>query len=270
MFLAPSLAGITVFVLVPFLGVILRAFSQAMGGQFVGFENFFTVWKNEAFRLAVKNTTRFIVTCIPLLMVFSLGTALMLYDWKEGSGLYKTTILLPMAIPVASVVLLWKLVFWPQGLLNQFLAIFGMQAQDFMGQKSAFTVLVVTYIWKNMGYGMILWLAGLGGIALELYEAAKVDGAGAIQRFIYITIPELKNTAFLVIVLSVLNSFRVFREAYLIAGDYPNESIYMLQHLFNNWFTSLDIQKMSAASVMLETIVLLPFFVFHIDKGRRR
>ena len=105
---------------------------------------------------------------------------------------------------------------------------------------------------------MMLWLAGLNAIPQELYEAARVDGAGSWQCFCCITLPGLKGTAFLTAVLSVINSFKVFREAYLVAGDYPHESIYMLQHLFNNWFVSLDIQKMSAASVMVEAALLIP------------
>ena len=105
---------------------------------------------------------------------------------------------------------------------------------------------------------MVLWVAGLAAISDELYEAARVDGAGIVARFLYVTLPGLSKTAFLVVSLSVFNSFKVFREAYLIAGEYPHESIYMLQHLFNHWFVTLDIQKMSAASVLLLLVVALP------------
>ena len=176
----------------------------------------------------------------------------------RGGNVYKTSILLPMAIPVASVVLLWKLLFYPQGLLGQLAGLVGLAGQDWLNQPSAFGILVVTYIWKNTGYDMMLWLAGLNAIPQELHEAARVDGAGPWQCFCFITLPGLKGTAFLTAVLSIINSFKVFREAYLVAGDYPHESIYMLQHLFNNWFVSLDIQKMSAASVMVEAAVLIP------------
>ncbi len=256
LFLAPSLAGTAVFVLLPFLDVVRRSFTEPVGGGLVGLENFRQVLENKAFRLAMKNTLRFMVCCIPLLMGVSLLTALFVRGAADKSGLFKTTLLLPMAIPVASVVYLWKLVFHPLGLLNQLPWLAAGTRVDYMGQQSAFYVLVFTYIWKNNGYDMILWLAGLDGIAGELYEAAQVDGAGAWQKFRYITAPGLKGTAFLAAVLSVMNSFKVFREAYLISGDYPHESIYMLQHLLNNWFVSMDIQKMSAASVLLEGGVL--------------
>ena len=112
---------------------------------------------------------------------------------------------------------------------------------DFMGTEAAFWVLVFTYVWKNAGYDMILWLAGLDGISADLYEAASVDGANAWQKFFYITLPNLLPTLTLVSVLSLLNSFKAFREAFLVGGNYPHESMYLLQHLFNNWFLSLDL-----------------------------
>ena len=98
---------------------------------------------------------------------------------------------------------------------------------------------------------MILWMTGIAGIEKEQYEAARVEGAGEFTCFYYITLPQLKETAFVTALLSFVNGFRVFREAYFLSGDYPHESIYMLQHLFNNWFVSLDIQKLTAAAVLL-------------------
>ena len=265
LFLAPSLTGTAVFILIPFADMTVRSFRQAVGGRFVGLANFRLVLESQAFLLAVFNTLRFILVCIPVLMAFSLCIAVMIQSCTgqalpadRRGNFYKTSILLPMAIPVASVVLLWKLLFYPQGLLGQLAGLLGMAGKDWLNQPSAFVILVATYIWKNTGYDMMLWLAGLNAIPQELYEAARVDGAGPWQCFCRITLPGLKGTAFLTAVLSVINSFKVFREAYLVAGDYPHESIYMLQHLFNNWFVSLDIQKMSAASVMVEAAVLIP------------
>jgi multiple sugar transport system permease protein len=126
-----------------------------------------------------------------------------------------------------------------------------------MNTGSAFQVLVFSYIWRNTGYNMILWLAGLSDIPSSLYEAAKMDGAGAYARLWYITLPELLPAIYVTVALSIVNSFKVFREAYLIAGNYPDESIYMLQHIFNNWFLTLDLQKMCAAAVMMAAAILL-------------
>ena len=114
-----------------------------------------------------------------------------------------------------------------------------------MGSSAAFWVLIFTYLWRNNGYDMLLWLAGLETIPRPLYEAAAVDGATPFQTFVFITLPNLLPTVVLTTILSLVNSFKVFREAYLVAGNYPQESIYLLQHLFNNWFLSLDIGKLS-------------------------
>ncbi len=104
---------------------------------------------------------------------------------------------------------------------------------------------------------MVLWLSGLSAINPALYEAAQIDGAGSIRRFVRITFPNLMPTLFTITVLSLLNSFKVFREAYLIAGSYPNDSIYMLQHLFNNWYGNLDVDKMCAGAVMMALFVFV-------------
>lgn len=257
-FLLPSLTGTAVFILLPYADVVRRSFYEATGGRFVGIENYATVLHNSAFRMASVNTLRFLAVCVPLLVLVSLLSSVLIAGLKGGGTVFKTSLLVPLAIPVASIVLLWKLFVHPQGLVNQITAFFGMAGRDWMNGETAFGVLVFTYLWKNLGYDVVLWVTGLSAIPDELYEAARVDGAGILARFFFITLPGLSKTAFLVVSLSVFNSFKVFREAYLIAGDYPDKSIYMLQHLFNNWFVTLDIQKMSAASVILLLAVALP------------
>ena len=104
---------------------------------------------------------------------------------------------------------------------------------------------------------MILWLAGMDGISKALYEAAEVDGANAFQQFRYITLPGLVPTMMMVSVLSLLNTFKVFREAYLVAGRYPHDSIYLLQHLFNNWFLDLDLGRLTAGAVLMAAVLLV-------------
>ena len=162
-----------------------------------------------------------------------------------------------MAIPVASIVLLWRVIFHRNGLLNGILALWDAAPVDWIGSAAFFGVLVFAYLWKNFGYDMVLWLSGISAINPALYEAAQIDGAGSIKRFVKITLPNLMPTLFTVTVLSLLNSFKVFREAYLIAGSYPDDSIYMLQHLFNNWFSDLDVDKMCAGAVMMASLVFI-------------
>lgn len=257
LFIAPSLAGVLIFVLIPFTDVLRRSFCEAMSGKFVGFKNYAAVLRNEAFILAAGNTLKFAAICISLLIMISLIVASILYSTKGSVDLFKTTFLIPMAVPVASVVLLWKVLFHESGLISSFIVKAGGQSVDFMNTDRAFYVLVISYLWKNMGYDMVLWLAGLSNISPSLYEAASIDGAGPIRQFFCITLPMLKSTFFTIAVLSLLNSFKVFREAYLIAGDYPHTSMYMLQHLFNNWFTALDIDKLCAGAVITAIIIFV-------------
>jgi multiple sugar transport system permease protein len=256
-FLLPSLAGIGVFFLIPFVDTIRRSFYDVRGVNFIGLQSYTSVLANPAFRLAAANTARFVAICIPLLMAVSLGTALLVRAIRPFGKVFKTTFLLPMAVPVASIVLLWQVLFNQGGLANTVLETFGLAPVNFMGSGSAFWVLVFTYLWKNTGYNMILWLAGLDSISDTLYEAAHVDGASKLQSFRYVTLPCLIPTFGVVAILSLLYSFRVFREAYLVAGAYPHDSMYLLQHLFNNWFQNLDISRLSAAATMMAGVLLV-------------
>lgn len=251
----PSLLGTAVFVLVPFADVVRRSFCNGTGTAFVGTENYCTVLENEAFRLAAGNTVRFLAVCIPLLLALSFGAALLVYSSRRGRQLVKAAFLMPMAVPVAAVVLFWRLVFDRAGMLNQALSLFGIPGADWMHTDCAFFVLVFVYLWRNLGYDMVLWLAGLAGIPENLYEAARMDGAGAWQIFRCLTLPMMLPCLFLTGVLSLINGFKVYREAWLISGNYPQDSIYMLQHVFNNWFLRLDIQKMTAAAVLTALVI---------------
>ena len=257
LFLAPSLFVVSVMVLLPLLDAFRRSFFLAVSSRFVGLQNYISVLGNSAFKLAAGNTAKFIAVCMPLLLVISLSVALMLTAFQEKHGIFKTSFLVPMAIPVASIVLLWRVIFHRNGLLNGILALWDAAPVDWIGSAASFGVLVFAYLWKNFWYDMVLWLSGISAINPALYEAAQIDGAGSIKRFVKITLPNLMPTLFTVTVLSLLNSFKVFREAYLIAGSYPDDSIYMLQHLFNNWFSNLDVDKMCAGAVMMASLVFI-------------
>lgn len=249
--LAPSLTGVAVFYLIPFAEVIRRSFTDAPGRRFVGLANYQSVLSNSAFRTAASNTARFLCVCIPALLILSLGMALLTRAAGRYGRLYQTSFLLPLAIPVASIVLLWNVLFSQTGLINAMLQALGAQPVDFMGTGAAFWVLIATYLWKNSGYDMVLWAAGLDRIPAAQYEAAAVDGANGWQTFRWITWPGLAPTLGLTALLSLINSFKVFREAYLVAGQYPHESMYLLQHLFNNWFLNLELGRITAAAVLI-------------------
>lgn len=256
-FILPSFLGVSIFVLLPFLDVVRRSFVTAVNETWVGLANYRMVLKNSAFRLAAGNTLRFVGVCIPVLVVLSLLIAVFLYNSGKNADFLKSAFLIPMAIPVASVVLLWKVLFHGQGMLSGLMDKLGFMPVDWMNTKYAFWVLVFSYIWKNLGYDIILWIAGLSAIPSSIYEAARVDGAGNVRIFFLITIPNLLPTLYTITVLSFLNSFKVFREGYLVAGDYPHESMYLLQHTFNNWFRDLSFDKIAAGAVLVAIVILI-------------
>lgn len=257
LFIVPSFVGVLVFWLVPYMDVIRRSFFSAVTGEFTGIKNYETIFKNQAFLLAGANTLRFFGICIPILVLLSLTIAVLLTRQKKYMQGLKTMFLLPMAIPVVSVVLLWRLLFHSHGLLNHLLDILSVSSIDWMNTGASFYVLVVSYLWRNLGYDIVLWVAGITSIPEVLYEAARVDGAGEWKCFTSITLPNLLPSLFTIVVLSLLNGFKVFREAYLVAGDYPQEKMYLLQHLFNNWYRDLAVDKMSAAAVVTGTVILI-------------
>lgn len=256
-FLLPNLLGVLYFALLPMLQVLVRSFQSAIGDRWVGLQNYLAVANNPAFRIAASNTARFTLVCIPLLVTLSLALAIALHALPGVGGSLRSAFLMPMAVPAASVVLVWKILFHKNGLINSLFFSLGGDTADWMGSGLAFWMLVISYLWKNLGYTVVLWTAGLAGIPESIYEAAQVDGANAWQTFLHITLPNLRGSAYTIGVLSLLNSFKVFREAWLVAGDYPHESMYLLQHLYNNWFRELDFDKIAAASVMTSAVVFI-------------
>jgi multiple sugar transport system permease protein len=264
LFLAPSFLGVVIFVLLPFGDVVKRSFMTAVTKEGAGMRNYQTIFTNSAFLLAVKNTFRFTLVCIPLLVAMGLAIALAMGSIRHMQAV-KSLYLFPLAMPTATVAVVWKMLFYEKGFFNKYLEqiclLFhmgeGMETLDYISSGAAFYVLAGTYLWKNLGYTIVLWLAGIMGINKDMLEAAGVDGANKMQRVWYVLLPNLKGSLYIIVVISFLNSFKIYREAYLVAGAYPHDSIYMLQHLFNNWFVNLDLDKMAAAAVVCALFFLI-------------
>ncbi|REE55422.1 carbohydrate ABC transporter membrane protein 1 (CUT1 family) [Paenibacillus taihuensis] len=270
-FLLPSVAGFAIFYFIPFLLGIYESFTDpAMGGGFVGFQNYIELLRSDSFRKAAANTMLFTGIGVPLLIVLSLTIALLLNRKLYARGWLRTSIMLPLVVPVASVVLIWQIAFDWNGTLNKWLHHFGWERIDWLQSNWSMSIIIVMYIWKNIGYNMVVFLAGLQSIPRDYYETAAVEGAGRFHQFRTITIVYLTPTLFFVLLISIVGSFKVFRETYLLAGDYPYDRMYMLQHYMNNMFQSLDIQKMTAAAtLMVGFIVLLALGLLRIERRFR-
>ena len=243
---APAVMGLLAFLVLPFGYTFLRSFTVGLGwGRFVGLENYAQLFGNRLFLLALKNTFLFLLCGLALILPLSLLLSLLLQKTgKWGKGL-AMALLFPMVLPVSAIVIVVNLVFAENGLLSQLTG-----PTPWMDSPFAFVILLGLYLWKNVGIGVVILLAGLTTIPGELYESANMDGAGKWTRLTKVTLPMLRPELLVVTILSSLNAFKNFREAFVLGGDHPHESIYMLQHFMNNNFENMNFPRLSVAAVV--------------------
>ena len=243
---APAVIGLLAFLVLPFGYTFLRSFTVGLGwGRFVGLENYAQLFGNRLFLLALKNTFLFLLCGLALILPISLLLSLLLQKTgKWGKGL-AMALLFPMVLPVSAIVIVVNLVFAENGLLSQMTG-----PTPWMDSPFAFVILLGLYLWKNVGIGVVILLAGLTTIPGELYESANMDGAGKWTRLTKVTLPMLRPELLVVTILSSLNAFKNFREAFVLGGDHPHESIYMLQHFMNNNFENMNFPRLSVAAVV--------------------
>lgn len=257
-FMFPSVLGVLVFFVIPFIVVIYYSMiDNPISNQFVFFDNFVTVSSNAAFRQAAANTLKFSVVAVPLAVLLSLGLAMMLDSKIPFQSQFRTFFLTPMMVPIASVVLIWQVLFHYNGMVNDIIGVFGAGKVDWLKSEYAQVVIIVLFLWKNLGYNMILFMAALSSIPKDILEVAVLESARPRQIFIHIKLRYLSSTILFVTIMSLINSFKVFREIYLLTTDYPYDTIYMMQHFMNNTFRSLDYQKLSAAAIMMSIVMVV-------------
>ena len=257
-FLIPSLLGVGLFFIVPFGVVIYYAMvNNPIQKEFVFLDNIIKILNNSAFRMAAKNTFTFSVTAVPLAVILSLLLAVALERAIPFKSQFRTFFLSPMMVPVASVILIFQVLFHYNGAVNDWLSIFGVDKIDWFKSEYAMVVVVLLFLWKNLGYNMILFMAALGSMPKEMLEVAWLEGASPLQTFRYIKLRYLSPTIMFVTLYSLINSFKVFREVHLLAGDYPFDTLYTLQHFMNNMFAKVDYQKLSAAAIIMCAVMIV-------------
>lgn len=257
--IAPMLAGFLLFYVVPFGQVMWDSLSQGTGKSqlFVGFYNYQRMFQNKMFLAAFGNTLKFLGLGLPLVLLLAYGLALFLKSRARRSPVLRGVFLLPYVMPVAGTVLLINLLFAERGLVNRLLLALGLPLADWLQSPAAFWVMLLLYLWKSAGYAVVLLLSGLLTIPAEHYQVAQVEGASAAQAFRFVTMPQMWYSLFLALVFSLINAFQCFREMFLVGGEHPHESVYMLQHFLNNSFESLNYQRLSVASVLLFLVIAL-------------
>lgn len=257
-FLAPSVLGVLIFFVLPFLVVIYFSFvDNPVAKQFVGFENFVSVIGNKAFRTAVGNTLFFSIVAVPLAVVLGMALAFLLDAGIPLRSELRSCFLTPLMVPTASVVLIWQVLFDYNGVVNLAVQKFGGGRVDWLKSSAGLFVVILLFLWKNLGYNMILFLSAMGNIPKDMIEVAELDGANRRQIFFHVKLRYLSPTILFVAILSMINSFKVFREVYLLTGEYPYGALYMLQHYMNNTFASGDYQKLSTAAIYMSLVMIV-------------
>ncbi|HEY2493358.1 MAG TPA: sugar ABC transporter permease, partial [Paenibacillus sp.] len=176
MFLAPSGVGFAMFYLIPFaMGVFYSFMDSTVDSQFVGLDNYRELLASNSFRQAASNTFYFSAVSVPLMLVLSLGLAMLLNKNIYFRKWLRTAFVLPLVVPVASIILIWQMLFDWNGSLNAWLSYFGSERVDWMKTDAARNVVIVVYLWKNIGYNVILFLAGLQQIPKDYYETAQIE-----------------------------------------------------------------------------------------------
>ena len=236
LFLLPSLAGFLTFFIVPFFYSFTYAFTEnAFTKKFVWFDNFAALFRNDFFRLAMKNTGKFTLCAVPLTMVLSILVALLIVRYAAKLPFVKSAFFLPVILPSATIVMLW---------------------QAYVSDAvPPFSSLLLIYLWKYGGLNVMLILTALTGMSKDMLDAAKIDGAGLFRTTWHVTLPNIAPTLFFTFILSVVNSLKIFRESFLLYTNYPDESVYMLQNYLNNHFQKLNYQNISTAAIFFAVIV---------------
>ena len=271
-FMIPSIAGVLTFFILPFLVVIYYSFiDDTATGDFVGLRNFTDLFNNSAFKMALKNTGIFSLTAVPLVVVLSLALAILLDANVPYKSTFRTIFLSPMIVPAASVILIWQVLFDFNGVVNDILAVFGAEPVEWLKSDFGYIVVVLLFLWKNIGYNMIMFMSALTNVPRDILEVAMLDGCGSVRRFFMIKLRYLSSTISFVTIMSLINSFKVFREVYLLTGDYPFDSMYTLQHFMNNTFRTFAYQKLSAAAIILALamIVIIGILLWIDDRAGR-
>ena len=269
LYIAPSLIGVLLFFILPFIVIIFYSMvDNPISGNFVFLDNYKNVMQNGAFKTAVENTIAFSVVAVPLAVVLSLLLAIVLESKLPFRSQFRTFFLSPMMVPVASIVLIWQVLFHYNGAVNEMLGKFGISKIDWMNSDYFIVVIVILFLWKNLGYNMILFMAALASIPKDILEVARLESANPFQTFFYIKIRYLSSTILFVTIMSLISSFKIFREIYLLTTDYPYDSAYMLQHFMNNKFRNLDYQTLSAAAILMSIVMIIIIGTLFIVENR--
>ncbi len=280
LFLTPALTVLVVFLFVPvILSFILSLTNWDVKGinnidhiSFIGFENYINLFQKDVFWKSLLNTFIFAFVGVPFTIIVSLIFALILsQNLFKGIAFFRTSLFLPVVTTMVAVAVIWRWFYNPQyGVVNWLLSLFHMPAQDWLGNPSlSLLSLIIMATWKNFGYNMIIFIAGLQGIPQYLYEAADIDGASGLQKFYYVTVPLLKPVTVFVCVITTIGYFQFFSEPYIMTKGGPlNSTISIVLYMYNEAFKYYNLGYASAIAYVL-TLIIVGFSLLQISLSRR-
>ncbi len=269
LFMLPGFLGLLAFYAIPFVwGFVLSLMSDSAISTFIGFSNYGKVMQNSIFLLGIRNSLLITAIAAPLCWAIAYVLAVVLQRANFSTNFVRSTLIVPYIMPSSAILLYFLLLFDWGGILNQALSTFGIPRVLWLSGSMLRIPVIILYLWKNIGFCAIVFSAAMQSIPKPLYEFADLEGIGSFQREWYITAPLIAPSAFLVIVFAVINSFKIFREAYFIGGPYPDESIYTFQNYMNNMFQKLNFSNVIAGAYLFATVVVAIFAVLYVLQRR--
>ena len=268
LFVAPALGAIALFLFVPVFASLLLSFTDfdiyavadLRNLRFVGFANYQTLLAEPLFWQALRNTLYFVAVGGPLSVAASLAAALLVNArLARFRPLFRTAFFLPVVTTLVAIAVVWRYLYHPRiGLINQLLAGFGVAPIDWLGDpRWAMPAIIAMSIWKNFGFNMVIFVAGLQAIPERLYEAASLDGAGPWRQFRYVTLPMLAPTALFVAVMTMIGGFQLFAEPYVMTQGGPsNRTLSVVLLMFQEGFRFWNMGYAAAIAFVLFAILL--------------
>lgn len=267
LFMLPGLLGLMLFYIVPFFGGIYYSLTDGTyRNAFVGLQNYVNIWKNQMFMLGLKNTMQLSLICAPLVWVLSFAIASLLNRLRPRGAFFRNSVLLPYLMPSSAMLLIWLVIFDYGGVINRLAVALGAERVMWLQGQALRTPIILLFVWKNLGFAVIIFLSAIQAIPEPLYEYATLEGAGFLRQTFGITLPMVVPTAFLVIILEWINAFKIFKEVYFIGGAYPDESVYTLQNYMNNMFEKLNYQNVTTAAYSFALIVFALFGILFLTQ----
>ena len=268
-FLMPGLLGLMLFYIVPFFGGIYYSLTDGTyRNAFVGVANYVSIWRNPMFMLGLKNTMLLSLICAPLVWVLSFAIASLLNRLRPRGAFFRNSVLMPYLMPSSAMLLIWLVIFDYGGVINRLVTALGFERVMWLQGEALRVPIILMFVWKNLGFAVIIFLAAIQAIPEPLYEYAELEGAGFLRQTFGITLPMIVPTAFLVIILEWINAFKIFKEVYFIGGAYPDESVYTLQNYMNNMFGKLNYQNVTTAAYSFALIVFALFGALFLTQRR--